>query len=228
VKTIVSWSSGKDSAWLVHVLRQRGGVEIGALLTTINESAQRVAMHAVRVDVLQAQAEAIGAPLWMVPIPSPCPNDVYERAMADAVARAVREGFTHAAFGDLFLEDIRRYREERLAGSGLTPLFPLFDRDPAWTRRLAGEMIDAGLRARITCVDPRALDASFAGRDFDAALLADLPASVDPCGERGEFHTCTYAGPMFSRPIAVERGITVERDGFVFADLTLAGEAAAT
>jgi len=228
VKTLVSWSSGKDSAWLVHVLRQRGGVEIGALLTTINESAQRVAMHAVRVDVLQAQAEAIGAPLWMVPIPSPCPNDVYERAMADAVARAVREGFTHAAFGDLFLEDIRRYREERLAGSGLTPLFPLFDRDPAWTRRLAREMIDAGLRARITCVDPRALDASFAGRDFDAALLADLPASVDPCGERGEFHTCTYAGPMFSRPIAVERGITVERDGFVFADLTLAGEAAAT
>jgi len=222
VKTLVSWSSGKDSAWLVHVLRQRGGVEIGALLTTINESAQRVAMHAVRVDVLQAQAEAIGAPLWMVPIPSPCPNDVYERAMADAVARAVREGFTHAAFGDLFLEDIRRYREERLAGSGLTPLFPLFDRDPAWTRRLAREMIDAGLRARITCVDPRALDASFAGRDFDAALLADLPASVDPCGERGEFHTCAYAGPMFSRPIAVETGVTVERDGFVFADLKLA------
>ena len=225
MKTIVSWSSGKDSAWLVHVIRQRGDVEIGALLTTINESAQRVAMHAVRVEVLQAQAAAIGAPLWMVPIPSPCSNDVYERAMAEAVARAVREGFTHAAFGDLFLEDIRRYREERLAGSGLTPLFPLFDRDPAWTSRLAREMVGAGLRARITCVDPKALDAAFAGREFDAALLADLPASVDPCGERGEFHTCAYAGPMFSRPIAVDRGITVERDGFVFADLTLAGEA---
>ena len=206
---------------MVHTLRQHGGVEIGALLTTINESAQRAAMHAVRVDVLKAQADAIGAPLWTVPIPSPCPNDVYERAMADAVARAVREGFTHAAFGDLFLEDIRRYREERLAGSGLTPIFPLFDRDPSWTARLAREMVGAGLRARITCVDPKQIDPAFAGREFDAALLADLPASADPCGERGEFHTCAYAGPMFSRPIAVEPGIIVERDGFVFADLKL-------
>src|SRR5256885_14807991 len=143
-KCLVSWSSGKDSAWMVHVLRQRGDVEIGALLTTINESAQRVAMHAVRVEVLQAQAAAIGAPLWMVPIPSPCSNDVYERAMAEAVARAVREGFTHAAFGDLFLEDIRRYREERLARSGLTPLFPPFDRDPAWHSRLARAVGGAG------------------------------------------------------------------------------------
>ena len=206
---------------MVHTLRRRAGVEIGALLTTINESAQRAAMHAVRVDVLKAQADAIGAPLWTVPIPSPCPNDVYERAMADAVARAVREGFTHAAFGDLFLEDIRRYREERLAGSGLTPIFPLFDRDPSWTARLAREMVGAGLRARITCVDPKQIDPAFAGREFDAALLADLPASADPCGERGEFHTCAYAGPMFSRPIAVEPGIIVERDGFVFADLKL-------
>jgi uncharacterized protein (TIGR00290 family) len=219
VKTLVSWSSGKDSAWMVHTLRHQAGVEIGALLTTINESAQRVAMHAVRVDLLQAQADVIGAPLWMVPIPSPCPNDVYERAMADAVARAVREGFTHAAFGDLFLEDIRRYREERLAGSGLTPIFPLFDRDPSWTARLAREMVGAGLRARITCVDPKQIDPAFAGREFDAALLAALPASADPCGERGEFHTCAYAGPMFSRPIAVEPGIIVERDGFVYADL---------
>ena len=221
MKTIVSWSSGKDSAWLVHVIRQRGDVEIGALLTTINESAQRVAMHAVRVEVLQAQAAAVGAPLWMVPIPSPCPNEVYEEAMRHVVARAVGEGFTHAAFGDLFLEDIRRYREERLAGSGLTPLFPLFDRDPAWTSRLAREMVGAGLRARITCVDPKALDAAFAGREFDAALLADLPASVDPCGERGEFHTCAYAGPMFNHPVAVETGITVERDGYVFTDLCI-------
>jgi len=223
-RCLVSWSSGKDSAWMVHVLRQRGDVEIGALLTTINERAQRVAMHAVRVDVLKAQADAIGAPLWMVPIPSPCPNEVYERAMADAVARAVRAGFTHAAFGDLFLEDIRRYREERLAGSGLAPIFPLFDRDPSWTSRLAREMVGAGLRARITCVDPKQIDAAFAGREFDAALLADLPPTVDPCGERGEFHTCAYAGPMFSRPIAVEPGITVERDGFVFTDLTITNQ----
>jgi uncharacterized protein (TIGR00290 family) len=221
VKTLVSWSSGKDSAWTVHALRQRGDVEIGALLTTINESAQRAAMHAVRVDVLQAQAAAIGAPLWLVPIPSPCPNQVYERAMAEAVTRAVREGFTHAAFGDLFLEDIRRYREERLAGSGLTPLFPLFDSEPTWTARLAREMVASGVKARITCVNPKMLDPRFAGREFDAALLGELPATVDPCAERGEFHTCAYDGPMFSQPIAVETGVTVERDGFVFTDLVL-------
>src|SRR6267378_6635926 len=143
-KCVVSWSSGKDSAWLVHVLRRMPDVELGALLTTINEAVQRVAMHAVRVELLQAQADALGLPLWQIPIPSPCPNEVYERAMAEAVGRAVAEGFTHAAFGDLFLEDIRRYREERLAGSGLTPLFPLFDRDPAWTSRLAREMVGAG------------------------------------------------------------------------------------
>jgi len=221
MKTLVSWSSGKDSAWMVHVLRQRGDVEIGALLTTINESAQRVAMHAVRVDVLQAQADAVGAPLWMVPIPSPCPNEVYERAMAEAVARAVREGFTHAAFGDLFLQDIRRYREERLAGSGLTPIFPLFDSTPGATTTLAREMVAAGLRARITCVNPNVIDRRFAGREFDAALLDELPASIDPCGERGEFHTCAFAGPMFRHPIAIETGITVERDGYVFTDLQL-------
>jgi uncharacterized protein (TIGR00290 family) len=221
VKALVSWSSGKDSAWMVHTLRQRGGIEIGALLTTINESAQRVAMHAVRVDVVKAQADAIGAPLWLVPIPSPCPNEVYERAMAAAVARAVTEGFTHAAFGDLFLEDIRRYREERLAGTGITPLFPLFDREPSYTGRLAREMIAAGVRARITCVNPKVLDARFAGREYDAALLDELPASVDPCAERGEFHTCAYAGPMFRQPIAIETGITVERDGYLFTDLCL-------
>jgi uncharacterized protein (TIGR00290 family) len=221
-KCLVSWSSGKDSAWTVHALRQRGDLEIGALLTTINESAQRVAMHGVRVDVLKAQADSIGAPLWMVPIPSPCPNDVYERAMAAAVARAVREGFTHAAFGDLFLEDIRRYREERLAGTGIAPLFPLFDADPSYTQRLAREMMAAGVRARITCLDPTKLEPCFAGREFDAMLLKELPASVDPCAERGEFHTCAYAGPMFRYPIAVETGVTVERDGFVFTDLTLA------
>jgi uncharacterized protein (TIGR00290 family) len=215
-KCLISWSSGKDSAWLVHVLRRTPGVQIGALLTTINEAAQRVAMHAVRVDVLQDQADALGLPLWQVPIPSPCPNDVYERAMAEVVRRAVDEGFTHVAFGDLFLEDVRRYREERLSGSGLAPLFPLFGAD---TAALAREMIGGGLRARITCLNPRVLDRSFAGREFDASLLADLPAAIDPCGERGEFHTCAYAGPMFREPVAIETGITVERDGYVFTDM---------
>jgi len=218
MKTIVSWSSGKDGAWMVHVLRQRGDVEIGALLTTVNADAQRVAMHAVRVELLETQARALGIPLRQVPIPSPCPNEVYERAMATAVARAVADGFTHVAFADLFLEDIRRYREERLAGSGLTPIFPLFG-DPSATPALAREMIAGGLRARITCVDPRQLDRSFAGRDFDARLLADLPDAIDPCGERGEFHSFAYAGPMFAHPIAVETGVTIERDGFVFTDL---------
>jgi diphthamide synthase (EF-2-diphthine--ammonia ligase) len=172
----------------------------------------------VRTELLEAQAEALGLPLWRVPIPSPCPNEVYERAMARAVERAVSEGFTHVAFGDLFLEDVRKYREERLAGTGLTPLFPLFGAD---TAALAREMIAAGLGARLTCIDPRALDRSFAGREFDAQLLADLPPSADPCGERGEFHSFAYRGPMFSRPIAIQNGIVVERDGFVFADLTL-------
>lgn len=222
MKTLVSWSSGKDSAWTVHVLRGRVDVEIAGLLTTINESAARVAMHAVRVELLEAQADALGLPLRQIPIPSPCPNEVYERAMAAGVRRAVSDGFTHIAFGDLFLEDIRRYREERLAGTGLTPLFPLFDAD---TTRLAREMIAAGLGARLTCVDPRALDRSFAGREFDAALLAELPSTVDPCGERGEFHTFAYRGPMFSRPIPIESGPIVERDGFVFADVLAAGRA---
>jgi len=219
MRTILSWSSGKDSAWMVHVLRQRSDVEIGALLTTINEPAQRVAMHAVRVELVRAQADALGLPVWFVPIPSPCPNDVYEAAMSAAVGRAVAEGFTHVAFADLYLPDIRKYREEKLAGTGLTPLFPLFHDDDTDTPRLAREMIAGGLGARITCVNPRQLDRRFAGREFDASLLAELPASVDPCGERGEFHTFAYKGPMFSSEIPIETGITVERDGYVFTDL---------
>ena len=215
-KTLISWSSGKDSAWMVHVLRSMPDVELAGLLTTINAEAQRVAMHAVRVELLQAQADALALPLWIVPIPSPCPNEIYERAMAAAVSRAIADGFTHMAFGDLFLEDIRRYREEKLAGTGLTPIFPLFGAD---TARLARDMIGGGLKARLTCVNPKVLDAKFAGRDFDASLLDELPPSVDPCGERGEFHSFAYAGPMFSKPIAIASGEVVERDGFVFADV---------
>jgi uncharacterized protein (TIGR00290 family) len=219
MKTLVSWSSGKDSAWLVHTLRtSMPEYNVAALLTTINRDADRVAMHAVRSTVLEAQAAALGLPLWKVPIPSPCPNDVYERAMAEAVGKAVEEGFTHVAFGDLFLEDVRRYREDRLAGTGLTPIFPLFGSD---TAALAKTMIAGGLRARITCVNPKVLDPSFAGREFDARLLDDLPPSVDPCAERGEFHTCAYAGPMFGKPLPIETGVVVERDGFVFCDLLI-------
>jgi uncharacterized protein (TIGR00290 family) len=217
-KTLVSWSSGKDSAWLVHVLRSTPLIELGALLTTVNQDAQRVAMHAVRVELLEAQADALGLPVWQVPIPYPCPNEVYEQAMAAAVARAVAEGYSHVAFGDLYLEDVRQYRESRLAGTGLAPLFPLFGAD---TPALAREMIASGLRARLTCVDPAQLDPSFAGREFDARLVAELPPTVDPCGERGEFHSFAYAGPMFRSAIPIERGDIVERDGFVFADVLL-------
>jgi uncharacterized protein (TIGR00290 family) len=220
MKILVSWSSGKDSAWMLHVIRRDGLGEAGALLTTVNESANRVAMHAVRAGLLEAQAEAAGLPLMTVRIPHPCPNEVYETRMATAIEQAKTAGFTHVAFGDLFLEDIRRYREERMQGTGLTPIFPLWLQP---TATLAREMLDGGMEAFLTCVDPRVLPASFAGRRFDRALLTDLPANVDPCGERGEFHTCAVAGPMFQRRIAAEPGLVVERDGFVFADLVPCG-----
>lgn len=216
-RLLVSWSSGKDGAWALHALR-RDGWDIGGLLTTVNASAQRVSMHAVRMELLRAQASAAGVPLHVVELPFPCSNEVYETRMGAAVAGLVSEGFTHVAFGDLFLEDVRRYREERLAGSGLTPLFPLWH-EP--TDRLAKQMVRSGLRARLTCIDPRVLDPTFVGRDFDARLLAELPPSVDPCGERGEFHSFAYAGPMFDRVIPVENARVVERDGFVFGDLVL-------
>ena len=222
MKTLVSWSSGKDSAWMVHVLRQTPGVRLGGLLTTVNQAAGRVAMHAVREALLQMQATELELPAIVLPIPSPCPNDVYERTMSDAVRRAIADGFTHVAFGDLFLADIRSYRERQLAGTGLTPLFPLFG---AETATLARNMIASGLRARLTCVDPRVLDRRFAGREFDDRLLDELPQGVDPCGERGEFHSFAWAGPMFRRPIPVVDGEVVERDGFVFADLIPADSA---
>jgi uncharacterized protein (TIGR00290 family) len=215
VKTLLAWSSGKDSAWTLEALRWQN-VEVGALLTTVNEAADRVAMHGVRRSLVEAQSEAVGVPLWEVPLPWPCANEDYESRMAEACRRAVAEGFDSIAFGDLFLRDVREYREHRLAGSGLTPLFPLWGIP---TASLAREMIAAGLRARITCVDSTALDGGFAGREFDHALLADLPERVDPCGENGEFHTFVCDGPMFRTPVGVEAGEVRTIDRFVYADL---------
>lgn len=215
-RVLLSWSSGKDSAWALQVLRRRREIEVCGLLTTINREAGRVAMHAVRESLLDAQARALDLPLNKVPLPSPCSNAEYEAAMEPAVARAREDGVTAIAFGDLYLEDVRRYREEKLAGAGIEPLFPLWGTD---TARLARTMVEAGLRAHVTCVDPAQLDPRFAGRTFDAAFLADLPTGVDPCGENGEFHSFAYDGPMFESAIPIAPGEIVERDGFVFADL---------
>jgi uncharacterized protein (TIGR00290 family) len=218
-RVLLAWSSGKDSAFALHVLRQQGDVEVVGLLTTMNTVHDRVAMHAVRRELLEAQAAAVGLPLRTVALPWPCPNESYEQAMSAALSAAHDEGISGVAFGDLFLEDVRRYREERMAGTGLTPLFPLWRRD---TAALAREMVKSGQKATLTCVDPRVLPAGFAGRVFDDSLLADLPAGVDPCGEKGEFHTFAWTGPAFHHPVPVKAGPVVERDGFVFADLTLA------
>jgi uncharacterized protein (TIGR00290 family) len=216
VKVLLAWSSGKDSALCLHLLRQSPTVEVVGLLTTLNAAHDRVAMHAVRRVLLEAQAEAAGLPLHVVTIPDPCPNEVYEASMAAALADARAGGVEAVAFGDLFLEDVRRYREERMALTGLGLLFPLWGRP---TRALAEEMLDVGLCARLTCVDPRVMPASFAGRAFDRALLDELPPGVDPCGENGEFHTFVHDGPMFRRPVPIRSGAVVERGGFVFADL---------
>jgi diphthamide synthase (EF-2-diphthine--ammonia ligase) len=218
LKTLLSWSSGKDSAWTLHVLRRDGAGEVAGLLTSINETVGRVSMHGVREEILRAQADAAGLPLFTIPLPWPCSNEIYEARLRVAVERAVADGFTHVAFGDLFLEDVRKYREDRLAGTGLTPLFPLWGIP---TPRLAREMIAGGLRARISTLDPRVMPREMIGAEFDEALLARLPPSVDPCAERGEFHTCATAGPMFTRDIPVSLGEIVEREGFVYGDLVL-------
>lgn len=215
MKTLLAWSSGKDSAWALHRLRQEG-IPVSALLTTINESADRVAMHGVRRQLLEAQAESAGLPVWVVRLPWPCTNQDYESRMAEACAKAVAEGFDTIAFGDLYLRDVRQYRERQLAGTGLQPLFPLWELP---TASLAREMVAGGLRARLSCVDSKQLDAAFAGREFDLELLGNLPATVDPCGENGEFHTFAYAGPMFRSPLRVEGGEIRNVDGFVYADL---------
>jgi uncharacterized protein (TIGR00290 family) len=222
-RALLSWSSGKDSAWALHVLRQRNEVEVVGLLTTVNQAADRVAMHAVRSELLREQAAAVGLPLHAVGIPWPCSNADYEAAMSAALQRAKEDQIAVMAFGDLFLEDIRRYRVEKLTGTGIEPSFPIWGIP---TDQLAREMIAGGLRARLTCVDPKQLDARFAGREFDSALISELPNGVDPCGEHGEFHTFSYDGPMFNRPVPVRNGELVTRDGFVFADL-LAGAPAA-
>ncbi len=212
----LSWSSGKDSAWALHLLQQTPGIEVAALITTFNSAADRVAMHAVRRRLAEEQAARAGLPLWPVELPWPCANSIYEDLMAGVCRRAMAEGIAAVAFGDLFLREIREYRERQLQGSGLEPLFPLWELP---TRELAQEMIRSGLRARITCVDPKALDRTFAGREFNSTFLAELPASVDPCGENGEFHTFAYDGPMFDAPIPIASGEIAERDGFVFADV---------
>ena len=216
MKTLLSWSTGKDSAWSLYVLRQTLGIEGAGLFTTVNAAFDRAAMHAVRRALLEAQAAAAGLPLHVIEIPWPCPNEAYEASMGAFVAEQTARGVEAMAFGDLFLEDIRAYREAKLAGSGIAPLFPLWGRD---TAALAEEMIAGGLKAHLTCVDPKKLPAHFAGRAFDRALLAELPAGVDPCGENGEFHTCVSVGPMFAHAIDVRAGVIETRDGFVFADL---------
>ena len=219
-RVLLSWSSGKDSAWCLHVLRQQGEYEVVGLLTTFNEEANRVAMHAVRRELVERQAEATGLSLWTVPLPWPCSNEKYESLMSGTCAKALGEGIAGIAFGDLFLEDVREYRVKKMKDAGLEPIFPVWGLP---TRTLAEQMIASGLRAKLTCVDTEKLPRSFVGRDFDQELLADLPVGVDPCGERGEFHSFVYAGPMFEAVIPISVGKRIVQDRFVFADLEAAG-----
>jgi uncharacterized protein (TIGR00290 family) len=218
-RILLSWSSGKDSAWSLHILRQRGEYEVVGLLTTFNEVADRVAMHAVRRELVERQAAATGLALWAVPLPWPCSNEQYELLMAQTCAKAVAEGIEGIAFGDLFLEDVRAYREKQMKDTGLKAIFPVWGLP---TRALAQEMIESGMRAKLTCIDTGKLDRRFAGCEFDGALLSALPGEVDACGERGEFHSFVYAGPMLNVALPVAVGETVVRDQFVFADLTAA------
>jgi len=217
-KALISWSSGKDSAFALHEVRQAGELDVVGAVTTVTETFGRVSIHGVRQEILLAQLAAAGLPPRIVPIPYPCPNEIYEARMGEAVAGAVREGITHMIFGDLYLADIRAYREQKLAGTGIKPVFPLWDKP---TLPLARAMIESGVQAYLATVDLKKLPAEFAGRKFDAQLLADLPPGIDPCGENGEFHTCVVAGPMFSHPLAVTAGERVERDGYAYCDLVM-------
>jgi uncharacterized protein (TIGR00290 family) len=215
-KIILSWSSGKDSAWALHVLRQQAQYEIAGLMTTFNAAFDRVAMHSTRRALVEMQAKAAGLPLMAAPIPWPCSNADYESAMKRVCDQALGQGITAIAFGDLFLTDVRAYRERQLKDTGLEPLFPIWEIP---TQALAQEMISAGLRAKLVCVDPKQISSSFVGRDFDQYFLHDLPTGADSCGENGEFHSFVYAGPMFSHEIAIVTGEKVERDGFWFCDV---------
>ncbi len=215
-RILLSWSSGKDSAWSLHVLRRNVQYEVVGLLTTFNEEADRVAMHAVRRDLVERQAAAARLPLWSVPLPWPCSNEKYESLMAQTCAKAIAAGIEGIAFGDLFLEDVRAYREKQLKGTGLDPVFPLWGQP---TSDLARDIIASGTRAKLTCVDTSKLDSSFLGCEFDEKLLSAFRDCVDPCGEKGEFHTFVYEGPMFGAPIPVSLGTTIFRDQFAFADL---------
>jgi uncharacterized protein (TIGR00290 family) len=215
-KALIAWSSGKDSAWALHEVRRAGEVDVVSALTTVTSAFGRVSVHGLREDLLLEQLDACGLPSTIVRIPYPCPNEVYEREMAAAMASAIAQGITHVVFGDLFLEDVRAYREQRLAPIGVTPLFPLWQRP---TGALAREMIASGVDARIVAVDLKRLPSHFAGRRFDQVLLDDLPAGIDPCGENGEFHSFVAAGPMMRRAVVVTTGETVERDGMAYADL---------
>jgi uncharacterized protein (TIGR00290 family) len=215
-KVLLSWSSGKDSVWALHLLQQQPDVQVAALVTTFNSAANRVAMHAVRRALVEAQAQRVGIPLWAVDLPWPCSNLEYEERMRAVCQRASAEDITAVAFGDLFLQDIRDYRVQQLQGTGLEALFPVWQIP---TAQLARDMITAGLKAKLTCVDPAKLQKTFAGRDYDLSLLEALPPAIDPCGENGEFHTFVYNAPVFSLPISVRTGEVVERDGFIFADV---------
>jgi uncharacterized protein (TIGR00290 family) len=222
-KILLAWSSGKDSAWALHVLRQQGQYEVAGLMTTFNAAFDRVAMHSTRRNLVEMQVEAAGLPLIAAPIPWPCSNEDYELAMKQVCDKALAEGISAIAFGDLFLTDVRAYRERQLKDTGLQPLFPLWGLP---TKALAQEMISTGLRAKLVCVDPRQISANFIGRDFDHKFLSEIPAGVDPCGENGEFHSFVHAGPMFSRDLAIVTGEKVERDGFWFCDVLPAVTAA--
>jgi uncharacterized protein (TIGR00290 family) len=215
-RVLLSWSSGKDSAWALHMLRQQPDIEVAGLLTTVNELFDRVAMHAVRTDLLRRQAERVGLPLRLVSLPFPCDNGVYEERMREAIGAARADGMEGIAFGDLFLADVRQYREKMMEGTEITPLFPLWGRP---TTELARELTTGGLRAQITCIDPRCMPAALAGKEYNDDFLKALPVGVDPCGENGEFHSFAFDGPMFNRPVEFTIGDTVERDGFIFTDL---------
>lgn len=215
-RTLMSWSSGKDSAWALHTLRQKPEIDLAGLFCTVNQAFDRVAMHGVRVELLQRQAESMGLPLEIIEIPYPCSNTDYEAIMGQFVERAKRDGVEKFAFGDLYLEDVRNYRIDKLKGTGIEPIFPIWGIP---TDALSRDMISSGLRTVITCINPEQIPAEFVGREFDQAFLDALPEHVDPCGENGEFHSFVFDGPMFQQAIEITVGDIVHRDKFVFADV---------